>query len=290
MSQAAKKISQFEKILEDKKAHPTEAPIYWFIARGSTLKGPFTIDELQEKLETNDVTIYDYAWRQGFSEWRNLGSVSEIQKKNPTASFEAYPNIPVPGKTQVAPTSNKEETHHQSNAAPKKRRDIEVRLRAAGKSWFTVRQSFFMVLFAIGVAHTTVSWFQNKLHKNIQSFFQTRHSGTTLTVGVPNSATTSSHVWAPLYSAPSYNEVKENLKLPVSEFGFVNIKETGYKMGALSIEKPQGDVLNALEFSELDPIFIRPVQAHGHLNPSHPLTFRLDQPGEPYKANFWNRP
>lgn len=157
MSQAAKKISQFEKILEDKKAHPSEAPIYWFIARGSTLKGPFTIEELQEKLESNDVSIFDYAWRQGFSEWRNLGSVSEIQKKSASDSFEPYPNIPVPGKLQVAPTSEKEENLHQLNVAPKKRRDIEVRLRAAGKSWFTVRQSFFMVLFAMGVAHTTLS-------------------------------------------------------------------------------------------------------------------------------------
>jgi hypothetical protein len=85
----------------------SETDIQWFIARDGKQHGPVSDVELKKLVELSHLKPTDLVWRQGFSDWRNAGSV--------------FPTV-----SEAAP-------HH---AAPATASDIRVPTRAAPSSTF----------------------------------------------------------------------------------------------------------------------------------------------------------
>jgi hypothetical protein len=284
MAKTARKISDFEKLIESKRSGPDDVSIYWFVARGSVLKGPFSQTELQDKISSGEITTYDYAWRQGFHEWRPLGSLPEIDSFKKDIPFENYPGLPVPGQSaqQTSPTRNEETSN-----APKKRKDVEVRLRTANKQWLSPRQATLFVVFAIFVSWVTNLWFQKQVLRNVSTFFQSKSAGRTAHLGESSAHAVSPEFWAPLFSAPSYPDVKNDIKLPVRTYGVGQWSKDEYKIRDQKIDVHPLWVEQEIKFSEIDPIFVRPVEVSGHLNTRDPAHLKVKQLGEPFLENRW---
>lgn len=64
--------------------------------------GPFTAEEVREALQTGRTSYSDYAWRDGFSEWKRIGTLEDfnrrLQKRADDGSVTPPPPLPeIPG-------------------------------------------------------------------------------------------------------------------------------------------------------------------------------------------------
>lgn len=61
--------------------------------------GPFALDEIKDKIQSGEISYSDYAWKDGFSEWKRIGSLEEY---NPRVRQTVLPPVPkVPETSSV---------------------------------------------------------------------------------------------------------------------------------------------------------------------------------------------
>ena len=145
------------------------------------------------------------------------------------------------------------------------------------------------MLFAILVSYVTNYWAQNQVHHNVSTFFQNKMAGRSLSLGEHSPGFAPPEVWAPLYSAPGYNDVKATLKLPARVYGLPTGAATSPTVRQQKIDVSSSLIKDEVSFTELDPIFVRPLDVSGMLNPSRPTTLRVKQLGEPIIDSFWEK-
>ena len=289
MTNTAKKISEFEKLVDSPQSAPKDQNIYWFIARASVLKGPFSQNEVLQKLEDGEISNFDYAWRQGFQEWRPLGSLAEIPRNQDSSQFGNYPTLPVPGFGAALSSNRVEDTGRGSSNLTRKRRDVQVRLRTSSRHFFNPRQGTVAVLFALLVAFVTNYWAQNQIFRNVNTFFQNKMAGRSLSLGENSQTLPPPEAWTPLFSAPGYMDAKATLNLPVRIYGLSETSGAVAKLREQKIDIVKAQALSDITFKELDPIFVRPLEIYGQLNPHRPQNLRVKQLGEPILESFWEK-
>ena len=80
-----------------------------YLARNNQQAGPYTVEQINQMLTSQQVLLTDLAWHQGMSEWKALGELTQ-------GKLEYYPhgyvaNTPFPNSTQNNETANTNTTH-----------------------------------------------------------------------------------------------------------------------------------------------------------------------------------
>jgi hypothetical protein len=105
--------------------------------------------------------------------------------------------------------------------------------------------------------------------------------------------------WAPLYSAPSFDQVlplaegfnaglAAPVKLPVLLEGNVaeSKEDKTWGVGAFGIHSEYKEALWSTEAEGIDPIYLRPLQVRGFLNLQNAQEVIFEQRGEPYRLRL----
>lgn len=56
--------------------------------------GPFTHDEIREKILSGKISYSDYAWKDSFSEWKRIGSLEEFNPRTRNVVLPPVPSVP----------------------------------------------------------------------------------------------------------------------------------------------------------------------------------------------------
>lgn len=71
----------------------------WFYSKNGTQLGPVTEQELSEKASRGEISVSDLVWKEGMSDWKPLGQVTEfsgiISQVPPPVNAGGYGNIPL---------------------------------------------------------------------------------------------------------------------------------------------------------------------------------------------------
>lgn len=55
----------------------------WYIAVNGQQQGPFSVDQIQQGIQTGHYTVDTLVWRDGFADWTAIAKVSELQQSSP---------------------------------------------------------------------------------------------------------------------------------------------------------------------------------------------------------------
>lgn len=271
---------------------------FWFVAREDVLKGPFSSEELQAKVKSKEISYLDYCWRQGFKEWRPVGSVSEFDRRGRLRALPSYPNIDVPGggaaKSSGTPAPQFVE---------RRKKSIEVRLNRASRFSITIYEWAGALVFALVLSFLSVNFALNEVQDAATTHRELSEAGRLEDFAGPefeaDSTPSNAEVWAPVFGAPGYKEyfsstASLNRTLPQTtnmKWG-MDLEVNGYlkpeRDGGLSVSgvlvlNPFGFVVPWNTQTEmLDPVYIRPARIRGQLEPLAPRGLKPYFFGEPH--------
>lgn len=81
-----------------------------YLARNQVQAGPYTLDQLNTMLASQEVQLDDLMWHKGMAQWQRLGDMTQNQPfynpSNPLINPNLPPNLPQPSVGSTNPTSN----------------------------------------------------------------------------------------------------------------------------------------------------------------------------------------
>lgn len=104
-----------------------------YLARNQVQAGPYTLDQLNKMLATQQVELNDLMWHEGMEQWQRVGSLTnETYHYNPTASATSSTRVSVaelygnnepdkakaPFKTNLSPFKKQNEPSHVTRVRP----------------------------------------------------------------------------------------------------------------------------------------------------------------------------
>lgn len=95
-----------------------------YLARNNQQAGPYTVEQINQMLASQQVLLTDLAWHQGMAEWKALGELTQGKLEYQPAGY--VPSAPFPTKTQISETNTEtplhkiqvEKKHNTSELAP----------------------------------------------------------------------------------------------------------------------------------------------------------------------------
>jgi len=254
---------------------------FWFVARGETLKGPYTIDQLKAAMRKHDVSVNDFCWRQGFREWRPI-SVTEAGSDGTMPSF---PSITHPGQTGAAAA--------EAITDQKKPKHIKVSFSKIPRYSITIYEWALAILFACALSYTATHYALREVQDSVARQLDVRQMDKTVRVGSPKDAHVPNvRAWDPVLSAPNLKMLQESNDLsarnPFTEpLGFrMSATVSGHLMpgpkGTFTVEGVTVAGADALLKEEhereqrLDPAYARTFAIYGELNSMRPEEIRVN--------------
>jgi hypothetical protein len=252
---------------------PKEGPEYlWFVARGAVLKGPYTTERLEEKMQKREISFLDYCWRQGFNEWRPLASVDAFERRSRLKKIPSYPNVPVPGGSKNA----------SGTVADRRKPSVELRFSRRISGAFSIYEWTYAALFAVALSYVTSTYALYQVKKGY--FFKLENSltGRGIALGTQE-ANLHPEVWEPLFSAPEYLQSANLLSMPVRIEGIPRNQVGSHaELQNYGVEFAASLRLWSGADYDLDPVLTRPLVVYGNLSPKHPRNVEVYFDGEPY--------
>lgn len=274
-----------------KKSPRTAPEVVWFVARGSVLKGPFTTEQLREKVQKRELSHFDFCWRQGYQEWRPLLAIEEFERRNRNRKLPTYPTVDVPaGGPAARATTSSNVVPIRPETDPKR---IQVQFAKMRRHSITAYEWAFALLFAVGLAYFASSFALNGVRDEVLRRFAILALGQPQPRGEAAGAV-SPEFWQPLYSAPSFGDVAQapldpfravdgvHSLMPVVVEGQPERSADGaLRVGGYLVRAPSSlDIWRAADHG-LDPAFSKPVQVQGHLSPTNAHVILVQEPGDP---------
>lgn len=284
----------------------------WFVARANVLKGPFSTSQLQEKVQKRELNYLDFCWRQGFNEWRPMGSVEDFDRRTKFRKLPHYPHVEVPststGGIYLVDTSPPEEegparktfvrglphrkkvaSHSEKSgealsSEPKAMANFEVSFARHKRHSISIYEWGLAAIFAVTLAYFSAEHAMREVSKTVISQLAMTTAGTIQIRGETEKGAPQPFAWDPVYSALSFDQMlplessvnsglEDPLRLPVNFEG----SPSGYNV-KMNIPDPLWDGTQ----HGLDPIYIRPLRIKGYLNLRIPNEVLVPQRGEPF--------
>ena len=274
------------------------AEILWFVARGTVLKGPFTTAQLQEKMKKREISFLDFCWRQGFREWRPIGSLEDFDRRHRLKSLPHYPSLEIPGGHDVESTPSnanhplKQAVAGLSAAVSTKR--FEVSFSKAKRYSISIYEWGFAAIFSVVLAYVSTDFALTEVQHNVEQHLAMMSLGKPQFIG-EKPETVNPEFWQPMLSAPSYTEslpLSQN-ELPgmVSPIGDLPIQVEGLavrehgtlSVGGMTVQSNSLPDLWTPETSGLDGVYAKRVILKGVLPVRAPASIEVTLPGEPRK-------
>jgi hypothetical protein len=284
-----------------KNSEETRPELHWFVARGSLLKGPFSTDELQAKVKKKEISFLDYCWRQGFGEWRPIGSLEDFDRRGRMRALPEYPGIPVPGGLQ-----KRDEESQATSGAPlqkflskpvkgQEHKTFEVTLARGKRHSITIYEWGLAAIFSIIFAFLSSNFALNEVKNVFEYRMNQMSAGLPVFVGLDDVEAVAADFWEPLFSAPSFSEVSQQgafekldifqhpLKLSVYVRGEMVLGPNGeLNLGVYNLSHSHEWVKARFLAADLDSVYIRPRELRGYLHPRSPASIEIEGAGEPY--------
>lgn len=80
-----------------------------YLARNNQQAGPYTVEQINQMLASQQVLLTDLAWHQGMAEWKALGELTQGKLEYQPTGY--VPSAPFPTKTQTSETSSTTPAH-----------------------------------------------------------------------------------------------------------------------------------------------------------------------------------
>ncbi len=189
----------------------TQAERIWFAARGAKLMGPFSTNELQEKIRRKEIGHWDYCWTQGFTGWRPIASLEAFDRRHRLQKLAAYPTVDAPfGQAQGLQIQRKQ--IHKTSGRP-----LSV-VKKSGRGPLSIYEWGLAALLSLVSAYSAVNFVLEDVGQKYADRLQIIKTGATEQFGQSFDGAVSPEFWQPLASAPSLMDV-EQLELPVRWYG-----------------------------------------------------------------------
>lgn len=80
-----------------------------YLARNNQQAGPYTVEQINQMLASQQVLLTDLAWHQGMAEWKALGELTQGKLEYQPTGY--VPSAPFPTQTQTSETSSATPAH-----------------------------------------------------------------------------------------------------------------------------------------------------------------------------------
>lgn len=266
---------------------PGAAETFWFVARGQVLRGPYTTAQLQEKIQKRDISFFDYAWRSGYTEWRVIASLDELDRRARLKRVPAYPTVSVPGGgvKMVAPVSSAPRAPAENKAA----KDVHIHFARARRGSMGFYEWSLAVISSLAIAYGTFHFALEEVSRGFRSKMELFSIGRTVKAG-EGRASLPPQVWSPLYSAPEFQATAEAtdlwrgraLDLAVRHVSQpVPSGKASWKAGDYTVQAPTNLSLRDPKSSDLDPVYVQSVEFRGRLSPTNMKVIFVRERGDP---------
>lgn len=266
---------------------PGTAEIFWFVGRGSVLRGPYTTAQLQERIQKRDVSYFDYAWRSGYTEWRLIGSLEELDRRARLKRVPAYPTVSVPGGGAKTPAPVSSSARAPSETKTPK--DVHIHFARARRGSMGFYEWSVAVLASLAIAYGTLNFALDEVSRGFHNRLELYDIGHMTSSGEGRS-NLPPQVWNPLYSAPEFKETAEAtdlwrghaLDLSVRHVSQpVPTQKATWRAGDYTVHAPTDLSLRDPRTSELDPVYVQSVEFRGRLSPSNMKVIFVRERGDP---------
>lgn len=180
MGQAAKKLQPDEVIQKTVTQIPQQD--WWFIARESELHGPFSTQQMFDKVNNRDVFANDFCWKKGFMEWRPLFGIADFDELilPNVYSVNKYPLIEIPfSKKNLSPKLERAENTFE------KVEKVVIKHVTKSKKVFSVYEIAFAAMILLGFSYLTAAvslhlvseQLMDRIEREIKVPFHKNHKG-----------------------------------------------------------------------------------------------------------------
>ena len=164
MGQSAKKLQPDEVVQTTLTQVPQQD--WWFIAREAELHGPFSTQQMVEKITKREVYANDFCWKKGFMEWRPLFGIADFDELilPNVYSVNQYPRIDIPfSKKNIAPTLVRSDNTFQQVEK------VVISQVTKTKKVFSIYEIALAVIFMLGFAYLTATVSLNILSEQLMT-------------------------------------------------------------------------------------------------------------------------
>ena len=99
-----------------------------YLARNNQQAGPYTLEQLNQMLASQQVLLTDLVWHQGMTEWKALGELTQGKLVYEPVGYQPQP--PFPEATQTTPNQFAQPSHATPNTAQPELASIGTRVLA----------------------------------------------------------------------------------------------------------------------------------------------------------------
>ncbi len=260
----------------------TQPETVWFVARGSSLKGPYTSRQLEEKIQKKEIGFFDYCWKHGFSEWRLVSSLDEFDRRESAHRVPAYPSVEVPC------VSKNEGRALRPVADPAKR--IEIQFSKGRRQSMTAYEWAAALLFAVFLSYFAADFALEEVRSRFLSQVAVWELGHSRSFGEAPRAVVP-QVWEPLFSAPGFSDVVKVPNHPEKDsYGYMPVKIAGHprrlpgnriEVAGWEIVSPSPLRLWDAAQANVDPVYSQRVELQGYLSPRRGSMIFVKEAGDP---------
>ncbi len=246
---------------------------YWFIVRGDELLGPYMSAQIFDQLRDASLGPSDFCWKDGFSEWRPLASVSEFgnECRGKTFAVITYPKLAIPSQkgTETGKRRRASDGMTMLSLAPEHRKVVQVNFAKTRVRRLSLYEWAFAMAFAMVCTFLGSKLTLDAVLSRMEQLRQQRHvAGRYQRLGMASENTYVLPAYAamPLLSAPMLSETDYHvfgvqqgaLQRPTMSFlSFQSGKEIGtatWKLDSAYAPHFWNPVAH-----DLDPVYVRPV-------------------------------
>lgn len=268
-----------------KKQTSTRNEVVWFVARGSVLKGPYSTEQLLEKIRSRELSFLDYCWKQGFDEWRPVASVGDLDRRATRRRVISYPSVEVPSSTSKTSTAANSSSARPNNVIQMPQRRVQVAFAKGRRHSITAYEWAAALVFAVILAYVAVNFALNQIRDEVLARFEISRLAVPLVVGsVPKGVPP--QVWSPLYSAPQFSETASalvgngGLDMPVRYTTAVANGGT-WQPGDYEVRRAHADApWDGYKYG-LDPVYLKQAHVEGRLSPTNGRVILVPEAGFP---------
>lgn len=247
--------------------------VLWFVARESVLKGPFTTADLQEKVNRREISFLDFCWRNGFSEWRPIGSLDDFDRRSRLRTLPPYPGVEVPGSATGGGALSIDAAavlDAKSVGGSRKQKHFYVSLSRARRYSITNYEWGLAALLGLLLSYVVSSFALSEVRRQFLLKVNQIEAGRAEEFLGRSEAPLGPYAYEPMFSAPEFKAVQSvpgliNLSVEVSGSPQRSTKDGSHSILGMKIRfASMPSVWSASDWS-LDPVYARQWHVRGEL-------------------------